>query len=597
MQIAEMVEYSPTLKYSKTGMYVTEGSEHAKKPLGENKNDDCAPYQPAYNEWQKHYKKTVSDKLTVTGNSTVEKDGTISLKCKLIDENNNPVPHKMVNFYIDDMIPEAEQDALTVSNTWINRDTTQLPMPLTDVYIFFDNEFAILYNQLSTELSYTKGDFVFEFEEYNKDFDTVLKWVTDDSKISLKYDRDTTPLDVARTSQDSENRDPDDLSLSTLFKAELKLFNIYEKKFTTGINNSFSLRLQNAYGIPITIGEVECSIWTSNQETNTPCSDAYKCLGTHTPDANGVIEFKKLNFRKLKPSRNTYYLRIKYRHKCYEKDITKWKELKFEEEHINMDIYANNSLKGECTTIQTCLTSVNKCCEHRASSHFIDNEYNQTYSMQHINSVDELPLRLDVVLRSQPLYSGHSGNIVDEGYCELSVNDKVVQTTFVNSQGVADFYLDEYDVDPGLQIIKIEYFNSPNDTINYAYFPLKCDTDEGYSELPAIPISINKITTDAITQLTSGIYEVPVDEIFFCNVDTSKNDYRCSVTIKKDNEEEVHNIPANAEDDFIITATYNNKPTETYTIITGNAKKSDGTDDNDNYRTTKKEFTIKWVNN
>ena len=382
-----------------------------------------------------------------------------------------------------------------------------------------------------------------------------------------------------------------------MFKAELKLFNIYEKKFTTGINNSFSLRLQNAYGMPITIGEVECSIWTSNQETNTPCSDAYKCLGTHTPDANGVIEFKKLNFRKFKPSRNTYYLRIKYRHKCYEKDITKWKELKFEEEHINMDVYANNSLRGKCTTIQTCLTPVNKCCEQRASSHFIDNEYNQTYSMQHINSVDELPLRLDVVLRSQPLYSGHSGNIVDEGYCELSVNDKVVQTTFVNSQGVADFYLDEYDVDPGLQIIKIEYFNSPNDTINYAYFPLKCDTDEGYSELPAIPISINKITTDAITQLTSGIYEVPVDEIFFCNVDTSKNDYRCSVTIKKDNEEEVHNIPANAEDDFIITATYNNKPAETYTIITGNAKKSDGADDNDNYRTTKKEFTIKWVNN
>ena len=82
--------------------------------------------------------------------------------------------------------------------------------------------------------------------------------------------------------------------------------------------------------------------------------------------------------------------------------------------------------------------------------------------------------------------TNQDGNIIDEGYCELSVNDTVVQSTYVDSNGVADFYLDADDLDKGEQIIKIEYFTKYNEAINYCYFKISCDGE--YDERPAVPI-------------------------------------------------------------------------------------------------------------
>ena len=116
IQIAEMVEYSPTMKYTENGFYLTEGSKYAKKPLEDYNKNTCENGNNATNQW-------------------------------------------------------ATQEALNPSDTWINKGTTRLPIPLTDIYIFFDNDFSIMYNQLSTELSYTKGNFSFEFNDFDESFD------------------------------------------------------------------------------------------------------------------------------------------------------------------------------------------------------------------------------------------------------------------------------------------------------------------------------------------------------------------------------------------------------------------------------------------
>lgn len=546
IQIAELVEYSPTLKYTKTGLYVVEGNDSAKKSLKEARNQSC-----------------ISDI-----NSTKKWD---------------------------------TQQALHPSDTWINKGTEQLPIPLTDVYIFFDDDFTIMYDKNTTELSYTKGDFPFTFAKFNKHFDEELKWISDDSIINLQYDRRTSPRNLAETDQTYTHRDNADTDFTQLFLGELRLFNSQKRIFTTGVNNSITLKLQDAYHKPVTKGKVECSIWTSNEADDMDCSDSERCLGIQTPDIDGIVTYQHLNFKKLEPNNNNYYLRIKYSETCSNKEIIKWKSLVFIDEYRNMEVFTN-----KCDN-QVCFNT-NACCQLVANSIFNNNsnKYIKQSWTHTITSVDEYPLRLDVKIRSQPL-NNNPGNIIDEGYCELSVNDKVIQTTFVDSNGIADFYLDEADLDPGIQTVKIEYFTRPNEPVNYIYFPINCSTIDGYDERPAIPIKINKITKESVTQLTNNIYEIEKDDIFFVDVDIDGHTNFSITTIKEEDcnhtssntykkTSEVKNIQDSLKENTI-AAMYKGNEYDKYTFITGNIKDPiTGGDITHQYRETKKSIIVKWIN-
>lgn len=558
MQIAEMVEYSPTIKYTKHGLYVTEGDQYAKKSLKESQTQTCTDDITSTTRWN------------------------------------------------------TKEEVLQKADEWINRGTTHLPTPLTDIYIYFDDDFSIIYNKLTTELSYTKGNYPFIFEDFNKDFDTFIKWTSDDTIINLQYDRNTAPVpNITPTGnetqeeaekrgattlhQNAENRNSNDENISKLFLGELRLFNTQRKVFTTGINNEFKLKLKDAYGAAIQGGEVECSIWTLDNEENTPCGDAERCLGVQKPDEFGTIAYEHLNFRNFKPSRQKYYLRIKYRNPCYDREITKWKELIFVEEYRNMTAYANECDKKICFNNSA-------CCIFAGSSIYNDaiKEYENTIATTayNITSVEELPLRLDVKIRSQPINNNNEGNIINEGYCELSVDDKIVQTTFVDDNGIADFYLDELDLEPGINIIKIEYYTEPYESINFVYFPINCNVALGYDERPGIDISINKLTNQGVEQLSDGLYSLARDDIFFMDIDTAGHkDF--SITIQKnnetENETEIINVNEVMTDSYTVAAMWdehNNR--DKYIITTGNLKNPDGTDANSLYRTSKKEFTVIW---
>lgn len=566
MQIAEMVEYSPTMKYTEHGLYLSEGSKYAKKSL----ND--ASDSPENNE------------CTSEG-----------------DINSGDFPEW------------STETPLNPSDTWINKGTIHLPTPLTDVYIFFEDDFNIIYNKLSTELSYTKGKFPFKFNDFNENFDETLTWLTDDDQIHLQYDKATSPKDIAQTQQ-TESPNSDDEDINKLLLGELKLdieYNLSNTKykfFTTGINNSFTLQLQDAYGNPITTGQVECSIWTNNNEDTTPCSDgaeAKKCLGIQKPNEYGTVKYDFLNFKNFDPQDN-YYLRIRYINECYQKDIVKWEKLFFIEERRNIDIYANTCDKKICL-------DENDCCTIVAKSHFSESKYEKCSRIHTITSVESLPLRLDVKVRSQSLNNNQT-NIIDEGYCELSINDKVIQTTFVDRNGIADFYLDENDLEPGQQVVKVEYFIRPYESVNFAYFVILCDTKNGYDERPAIPIAIKKLTDNTVEQLTTHLYEIKKDDIFFVDIDTEGcKDF--SITITRNNgTPEIINIDEVKNKSYVITAMYDGNPKDPidrrflnehlqnsdnqdidkYTIVTGNIKDENGNDITDKYRTTKKEFTLLW---
>ena len=512
MQIAEMVKYSPTLKYTNTGLYVVEGNKYANKPV--------------------------------------------------TDDNSNQAVLADINKW--DNTPEN----LTATGKWIKKGTKELPTPFTDVYISFADELNIIYDSgNSGKLSYTRTDY-FDFQKFTPG-DEELKWNSNDTIAQLLYDNTTTEYDT---------------DLSHLFIGELKYFDNNRKVFTTGINNSFTLRLQDGNYSPVTSGKVECSIWKNNKEETTSVNDSEMYLGEQEPNNLGLVTYEKLNFKKLNPH-ETYYLRIVYTNTCYSKTITKWKRIFFDISYKNIYVYHNRFQKNP---------------ELLASSAYNndDEKYIRTGTSYKVKSVNEFPLRLDVKITDQ------QGHIQDAGFCEISVNDTVVQSTFMDETGHADFFLDENELDPGQQIVKVEYYTRPYDAINFAYFVINCDTSEGYDERPAIPISVdliynqlqNQSDTQPIKQIGDNAYEIDRDGILFINIGAEGcSDF--SVTVKKNNEKNTINIDDKIDEAYYITAEYQSNNTDTYTITTGNKKNEDGSDKTHKYRETTRQFSIKWRNN
>ena len=126
---------------------------------------------------------------------------------------------------------------------------------------------------------------------------------------------------------------------------------------------------------------------------------------------------------------------------------------------------------------------------------------------------------------------------------------------------------------------------------------------------------IKKLTGNTVEQLTTNLYEIEKDDIFFVDIDT-ENCKDFSITIIRNNTiQEVININEVMNRSYVITAMYgmdeyknptnrsflnshlkdsNNRDIDKYVIITGNIKDENGSDITDKYRTNKKEFTLLW---
>lgn len=401
-----------------------------------------------------------------------------------------------------------------------------------------------------------------------------------------------------------------------------------EKIYEDIYGNSFSAYLRNHKITISKISETEYQIiykeYSDNEQTNVTYEkithftyDGFKdidkvCLGAHAAHNfyKGSIRIANIELREcvLKP----FYFKFKYEDECTYRSKTIFKRLLVKEKDLAIRALVNKSLNNMTQN------EINTLMEEQTSFDII--------------TCDGIPIKITAYVYDQ--LQGLNNPIKDMGWCELSINDKKHQSTLLDYDGRADFYLDLEDVKcEEKYVIKIEYFTQYNKPLCFVYFDLELDTC--YNMRPTVPIIVKTVSSNGSVKYIengdecSSINDDPLkydDYILQCIETGPHVDY--SVTIKREvitdgisnGEEEIFFKNVNYEQQIIDTykdlwkefvipdINYTggegtmqgfsnnfsaNEVKFKYTIITTNKKDLDTSlEINDKYRENRKTFTI-----
>ena len=427
------------------------------------------------------------------------------------------------------------------NNEW--HQDIHLPIPVGKVTFSFDGEIEVQYDNLTTNLTlYRLNTSAFDIEYDNY----IMEALNEDA--TLAYDSETKDLSIA-------------------YK--------YRQIFVRGSNNSFSLRVRDIYGNPVTSGEVECAIFR-NKDSMSDAIDGLVYIGKKNVQ-NGRVYFGHINLKDIESDgTDRFYLRIQYTNKCYDKDIIDFKTIYIESEIVNMSV----SVNGETD---------------------LENGYSLT------DLYNDLPLEIEVHMYNQV------GNSVGNGYCELSIDDKVVQTSMIDKNGYGAFYLDIDDITASNQAIKITYYNRFFEAIKVVVFNLIKEAELDLK--PAIPVQLFAWEESEMFIVHKNEYVAPITDCILIDIDTVINkensqyiNFRLEVyrhdtpTFDKDNAEVLfaENILDYPDDSIaIFDGVYDgitvpsNNITKYYTIITKDME-SNGMEIRDEYRTYQRTIKVRY---
>ena len=426
--IEEFVQYSPTIKYTNQGIFVMEDNKYVRKPNKDYTNkspDDCTD----------------------------------------IDiENQQPLLGEIVE-----------------PNT-----------PYDDIFIDFDENFDVEYNSKSKSLfCYPSNGYDMEYyedNEGNKFLDFIYPDAPNETNIN-EYNRIVEdplyPFSIENIEETIITIDENNEEHETTVQHEVLMFD-YEIKqvFTYGTNNKIILKVANEHNEAIDKGYTECAITDGQNEEKNIQRDTVKYLGRKYINAEGNIEYNRIDFSKLAHSNDdTYFLRIDYHNPCYNKVIHMFKKVHFIEENLDMSMTVNDASVA-----------------HRGAIT--------------IHNIEEFPL--EIIADIHQAHDETQGT--DWGYCELSIDDEVRQTSYVDADGKATFYLNKNaDKLQETQVIKIEYYRKYNESIVQRYFTLQLDNSiEGRD---AVPIRFNVLTNEYIEQIKDNI-EIMWDDCLIIDIDT-----------------------------------------------------------------------------
>lgn len=476
-----------------------------------------------------------------------------------------------------------------------------------DDEIFFINLSIEEFPEYSPTLKYTgRGLFVVEEDQYAKkpindihDECIGADWVDDeyreepyelpipigkaffsfDNEIEMRYDDITSNLTLYRlnTAEFYAYYSSEDLfawneDATLSYDEDFNINMEYNHKETLirGSNNSITLKARDIYGHPIVSGEVECAIFRNKDMGDV--SGALVYVGKK-PVQNGRIYFGHINLKDIEVDGvGKFYLRIQYTNKCYNKDIIEFKPIYIESEIVNMTINGQTDIQNIILT-----------------------------------SVDDLPLKIQARILNQ------IGGSISNGYCELSIDDKVMQATMVDADGYADFYLDLDEITDINQTIKITYYNRFYEAIKVVIFDLIKGTT--FDIKPAIPIQLFAWEEDEMFIIHKNEYKAPITDCILIDIDTDINreneqyiNFRLEVyrhnspTFNRETAEQLfaENILNYPDDSIaIFDGVYDgitvpsNPITKYYTIITKDME-NNGNEIRDDYRTYQRTIKVRY---
>ena len=494
MSLYKMEEYSPTLKYTNTGLYVTEKDQYAFKSAAE---EICDPNNPAKDD-----------------------------------------------------------------KRWISTNE-ELPRPYGQVYMVLDHDTYIEYDDKTSNLYFT----------HNEDEPLTITHIINDEEDKIRICCDDS-FDTKCWYTDDITDNTDDIQRDTNLYASYKDY----LTLVRGSNNKIKIKVQDITGNAINVGNVRATIIKDKNKETEP-NNTVKNLKEREVN-NGLVNWYAINLIDLPHSGNMtelgekYYLRLEYNNKCYSRPYVEFKPFYVVDEIIDMEVEVNG----------------NK---------YVDDNHTlipgqKFWIREAIDQYGEI-INFPVVIHAN--IKDQIGNYKTDGYCELSIDDQVVQTTMVDLDGKADFYLDLEDLHTNCQTIKIEYYQEYYQSVVFKYFKL-C-IDPSIDLRPAIPIEIKIMTEYGIYDLDSNIVYIDYDDVLLSSISSNyHNDFGLKIERKIDDGEFVkilHKTIYNPYDTVeFLDMEYepNNYHIVTYRITTGNKVDEQGVEIDNKYREYSRIFTI-----
>lgn len=553
MSILKMEEYSPTLKYTNTGLYVTEKDQFVYKPAAEEQCIQGDFAHPDNKEW-------------ISSNS-------IEL----------PRPYSQVQMILDHE-SYLEYDEKT-SNLYFVHDKKER---LEIEHYVDDNEDKLI---IHCDESYNTKAWYYQHEHNNE------VNVTNGADISYIYgDFDDDFFDDENYVNNYEHSPATwDTNLYVSYKDYLIL--------VRGPNNKIKIKVQDIVGNSIDTGTINASIITVvNKET--PTGSTSKDLRTMNVN-NGLVTWYNVDLtdlehndlsnlssedvRRLEQEVNTdigekYYLRLEYNNPCHNKPYIDFKPFYVVDEEIDMMVTVNDN---------PCINENN----HLVPATGNNDIYIPGHQCCIDEAIDEYGNIINFPIKICAYISDQLGQEKNNGYCELSIDDVVTQTTMVDLDGKADFYLDLEDIHTGCQTIKIEYYREFYQSVVFKYFKLCIDPNIDLR--PAIPIDI-KVLKNGRTESLLHDYSIDYDDVLLCSISSNyHNEFNLKVEESINNEEYTTVIQKNILNynesiDFLdMPFEKNNYKTITYRITTGNRRQNDNGDEiEDKYRQYSRTFKV-----
>lgn len=319
-----------------------------------------------------------------------------------------------------------------------------------------------------------------------------------------------------------------------------------------GENNTFVFSCINKNNSEIQ-GTIRAGIFLTN-DNSFDLSDSVKSLISQPKNIeNNKIIFDKIDLSNLNGD-GPFFIKIEYIDPCYSDNKIFIQKISLLKEEINIDSVTING------------RTINN---------------NQIT----IDNINDFPLQIKGRILDQ------NNNPKTDGYCELSINDKVNQSTIIDDNGWFDFYLTPNDLANDCYTIKIEYYRQYNRSLTSTFFDI-CVSEIIY-EKDVVLVDINVLNNNELTIINNNEYTVNKDDCTLFNIDTKK----CSkfrLEVYRDNVPIIQQNIYNKNDNpfYFINAILGDYDTHTYLIKTGNMYDDNNEIIEDLYQTYERTFTI-----